>query len=496
MAFSRDLKDFVAAFQAGYKMIPSQTEKEYEKAKLEYQKALTRKMNAEDPGLDSELKRAQIDATKALAEHRRNPQATGYKGRYALEPLDEDQQAEVDKIETPTVPEDPDVPEFAHGGAVPITRGGNPMDWRQMQQQTQPRPRMAGGGISLDSMISQRTRSEMPWNQQPAAPTPQYRPRTAIPHYADGGVVEEDQAAPAEEEKLPQGFSYTAVKDAVKGGYESLSEQFKLNGAVDSPAAGRAKEAMQKGIGAIDPTQLAEVDKAAGLENMPEDRRNMARLAALWEFYQKQGMPNRAKAASADLLQTYRMIHNRYDAIAKAAAEEGDVDGAVDAALRAYSYIPDGKTIKIKKTDKGYAYSYTDDETGKVVAKAILSPDEILAAVTNHGMDSFDDLVMASGDKDEIGKLREDRQAKRAETREYNSEKRAVRAENRKKMGAVEYDEDGNPVGSAEFSKEKPAQIESVEQFDELPIGAWFTNPKDGKVIKKTKERFAAPSGE
>ena len=438
MAFSRDLKDFVAAFQAGYKMIPSKTDEDYKKAMTEYQKALKGKLDREaaayDPELEKREKLAGIAHKESLAKYYSRPDAgtRTYRGANSPEVLTPEQEAAVGGIGV-NVPLDPDVDEFKRGGmvqAVPVKR------------------------------------------------------------YAEGGMVEEEEpkpeGPPADMPAAAPGFSFMAASDAVQGAYESLNDEFKLNGAMPGPNDGRAKEAMQKGIGAVDPKQLDEVDQAMGIQQMPEDRRNMARLAGVWQFYQEQGLPNRAKKAAGDLLQTYRMISNRFHAIAKQCAAEGNVDGAVEAGMRAYAYIPDSGTIKCQKTKDGrYQYSYTDDKTGKVVHKALLTPDEILAAVTNHGASSFDDLVMASGNKEEIGKLREDRQEKRAVRAGEAREKRDARQVNRKRMGDTpDY-----------LSKESPAKIESNEMFDELPLGAWFINPSDGKVIKKTKER-TAPAGE
>lgn len=526
MSFSQDLKDFVAAFQAGYRMIPSQTDEEYKKAQTEL---LKRKMASEDPELERQLKLAEIDKSKAYADYYRRPDAgvRTYRGANSPETLTPEQQQQIEQLQggNPYGLDDPNVPEFADGGMFQMPQmsgipmgGGFPMTgmfgrnpaFQQRFAQFQPkmdalREKLQGVWSRIPQLqgmpqfqMPQMGAVTQPSNQQGAIPMqgfampqgqmPKYGGQMPnMPQYAEGGLVDEQETVDNPEEDkaegLPAGFSYAAAQDAVKGGYESLAEQFKQTGAVSVPND-RGKQAMESGMGAVDPKQLDEVDKAAGLENMPEDRKNMARLATVWEFYMKNGMPNRAKAAAGDLLQTYRMIHNRFSAIAQEAAQQGDVDGAVDAALRAYSYIPDGKTYKIKKRDDGrYVYSYTDDKTGKTVSKGILTPDEILGAVTQHGMNSFDDLVMASGNKDEIAKLKEDRAAERQVASEGRAEKRALAKETRDRFK------------DAGMSQDDPAEIFSQEDIDALPLGRYFKNPADGRVLRKlrAKPKAAAP---
>jgi hypothetical protein len=44
------------------------------------------------------------------------------------------------------------------------------------------------------------------------------------------------------------------------------------------------------------------------------------------------------------------------------------------------------------------------------------------------------------------------------------------------------------PAGGDGSSKEKAAAIRTREDFDKLPAGAWFINPKDKKPLQKKKK--------
>jgi len=534
MSFSQELKDFTASFQAGYKMVPSQTDEEYKRAQTEYQKALTHRVSASNPALDDALKSARIDSEKAHAEYYRGGGGGGGRGRSpaedkydwrsglspeTMDDLNNGANTYADELEQ----------DFAHGGQVAAIPDGqlDPNSGMQMRRQSRgevpqgpwnplrgnvpqldpnsgmtqraqsrgevpqgawnplwgntPQVNSPFGPLDSNSGMTQRrqARAELPqgpwnplWGNTPQAQNPyanpygRARPKAptlggkmqGIPSYAAGGVVDDEEAegpapeateneAPSSVHALPLstmqaipenrmsdspgktspdyaepmvedpnrptpqglGFSFAASTDAAKAGLEDVATRFGLNGAVPDPnKQQRGREAMENGIEAVDPKQLQEVDKAIGpaVSRLTEDQRNMARLAYVYEFFMKNGEQKRARNAAGDLVQTYRMISNRYGAIAKAAGAEGDIDGAVDAAARAYAYIPDGKDLKIQKNEKGgYVFTYVDSSTGKVIEKGVKSPEEVLQIVTKHGLNNFDELVMASGNKDEIGAM-------------------------------------------------------------------------------------------
>lgn len=523
MGFSADLRAFVQAFQAGYKLIPSQTDEEYKKAQTEYQKSLTEKLkwdqSPEMRALDLRERNAEVLKNEAYAKHYGSG-AAGPRPRVGdLEVLTPEQQEELDKLEG-RVPFDPEVTEdFAHGGMFTGRFQGNrpamagmgaiPMsfmqgfDFRQMMDPNAWRNQAMQWGNRMQGAVPMRP--QRPEGQMRPAVTQQVTPGFAapmdndgarpkarkyggaipgVPQYADGGAVEE--TTPTGTGTLPQGFSLLAVEDAVKGGEEGINEMFGLNGAVGVPDGPRREEAKEKGVNAVDPKQLEEVDQAMGIQNMPEDRRNLARLAGVWEFYQKQGMPKRAKNAAGELLQTYKMIKNRYEAIAKQAAEEGDVEGAIDAAVRMYAWIPDGKSVKVRraKDGKNYVYSYVDDKSGKEVHKQLMSPEEILQEITSYGMTGEEDLAYAADDKEEISAIAATKANKRKVEDDVRADNRSARSDNRR---AMRDDPD-------KYTAKNPAKIESWEQFDQLPLGAYFVNPSTGDIVPKTKER-TAPGG-
>ncbi|WP_431557867.1 hypothetical protein [Methyloceanibacter sp.] len=131
---------------------------------------------------------------------------------------------------------------------------------------------------------------------------------------------------------------------------------------------------------------------------LSEDQRDIARMARVYRYYLSRGETAKAEGAARALLQVYRMMSNRFAAISAAALEGGELDATTRAALRAYAYIPDGRDVQLRKTSDGrIAYVYKDEQSGKVIGKGILTPDEMLAHVTAGGMRNLDDLEVAAG---------------------------------------------------------------------------------------------------
>lgn len=488
MSFSRDLKDFASAFATGYRIVESPVEMAYQRARTE---KLRNENAAFDPELERAFRRSQVEANQALAARRRRP-AVATRGRSGMEYMT----PEMEAAHAAGLDDYAEGVAFENGGAVPSYRYGGWVDedW-------------------IDRPAGQATQRVSP--PEPAQVAPSAIPSRAAPVPEAAPVEPEARQEAPRPSPPPPNFTATAL-EAAKAGIEEARVQVGLDGAVDTPDAARRTEALQKGINSVDPKQLEEVDAAISqgtgtdMSQMPVSQKNMMRLAYSYDFYTKNNMPKRAKAAAADLLQTYRLIHNRYIAIAQTAANEGDVDGAVDAALRAYAYIPDGRQVDIDKTEDGYAFSYTDEETGKTISEALLSPDEILQAVTKHGMNSFDDLVLASGDKEGLKRMAEDRAEERRIDGENRADKRAVAAYDKRQQDALAKEVRAREQAAAVrdeknkrddkkdlkklrkdiltnfmgLSEEEPIKVIDPEELSVIPAGRFIELP-NGKVMKK-----------
>lgn len=265
-----------------------------------------------------------------------------------------------------------------------------------------------------------------------------YKPFNPRRHYADGGAVEEDDdieddfeadaldqedAAEDDEEAVPtsitsqgntptRGYSVQAAHDAVQDGlkFAKTATQGDDSGednpreALEVSAQSRQRRPggvrnYLRGAGAASPDEVAAVRKAIDPQGkMSESEVTMASLAHVYEWKLRQGDPQGAARAAASLIQYHRQVASRYQALAKVAAENGDVDGTVKAMLKAHANIPDGKDLKVTKTQDGkLAYSMVDSQTGKVVEQNIATPDEVLAFASRGGIQSFDEFLQRTG---------------------------------------------------------------------------------------------------
>lgn len=248
-------------------------------------------------------------------------------------------------------------------------------------------------------------------------PAPRYGLTPAIPtepvqQFADGGLVDEgsdpnnedDIPAPAmgatdvsARSRISHDAGYDAVNAGLKYGVQALGAA-----GVPTPQRRQRMQALARGAGAAPLADMQQIFKKIDPQGaMGDSERNLAALSAVYQYKLRAGDPQGAQRAAFTMLQHYRLASQRYAAIAAAAAEHGDVDGAAKAAMKAYANIPDGKDFKIKKTADGQLqYTLTDEKTGKTVGQGIASPQQLAAAamgVATKGFDQF--LLSAAGER-------------------------------------------------------------------------------------------------
>ena len=207
-----------------------------------------------------------------------------------------------------------------------------------------------------------------------------------------GGAATEGEIA----EMFPSGSVHKSARNAAKAGLEYAIDSYGLNMdyAVGTPESDQAAEAFVSGEGAADPEQVEyaedvvqEIAAEAGFE-INESELPMYTLASVYEAYIGVGKPEEAKKAAAAVVQHYQKLFAQYGAVAKAAASQGDIDGAVEAAAKAYAQVPDGYDVVFNNTGDGrYEVVMTNQETGEVTNRALLTPEEIggLAMEINPG---------------------------------------------------------------------------------------------------------------
>lgn len=202
------------------------------------------------------------------------------------------------------------------------------------------------------------------------------------------------------------GYSPQAAHDAALDGirYAQRETGSMEHGAIEVSSQRRqtGQRAYLSGAGAATPDEMSAVRKKIDPEGkMSDSERNMAALAHVYEWNLKQNKPREAQQAAASMIQYFRQVSGRYQAIAAAAAEKGDIDGAMNAMLKAHANIPDGKDMKlVKRGDGSVAYSFVDTQSGKTIEKGVATPDQILQFATKGAQRNMDEFIaQASGER-------------------------------------------------------------------------------------------------
>lgn len=434
MGFGREIRDFIAAAQAGYKLAGSASDEEY--------KTLRNKM------LKSKMSptrlQAEEDLLKARAERaRRGPQARPMHPA-AVRALDEKTnyyRTRNELLKNPPAP--PRVPS-AVDDAVPVPP---PATGRSLGPQS---------ALDVDDEYdTAEVDPDMIEENEPfmtGAQGGHVRPihkMKKVKHFADGGAVEdEDDLADAgavedytddvenadpdddgddntggaidvdaEEDELPAaaaptsgqapaGYSPQAAHDAALAGVKHAKQATAgpvKNGAVEVSAQSRqpnARAAYIQRKGAATQNEMDEVRKAIDPENkLSPSQRNMAALAHVYEYNLRQNNPQGAARAAASMMQYFGQVSGRYQALAKVAAESGDVDGAVKAMMKAHQNIPDGQDLRVfKRGDGSIGYSFIDEKSGNVIEEGLASPNQLLEFATKGAQRSMEDFIaQASG---------------------------------------------------------------------------------------------------
>ncbi|MCC6887202.1 MAG: hypothetical protein IT536_01480 [Hyphomicrobiales bacterium] len=244
---------------------------------------------------------------------------------------------------------------------------------------------------------------------------PAYARGGAVPAYAyeDGGVVDsnlgddpdddlnddpndddldDDPRMPAE--PAPQ-YSFAAANNAARDG---LITAARLTG-ISGQAVGGSPAAYVRGAGAASHQEMEAVRRAVDPHNrMSEAERNLAALSHVYEFHLKNNNPQGAQRAAASMMQYFRLVSGRYQALARAAAHNGDVDGATRAFLKSYANLPDGNNLSIaRRPDGSYEYSVQDLGDDRVVTRGIATPQQVLQFATRNAMGFDEAIVRAAG---------------------------------------------------------------------------------------------------
>lgn len=121
-----------------------------------------------------------------------------------------------------------------------------------------------------------------------------------------------------------------------------------------SPRTSEAARALALNVGAPRPEQVAELVRAVDPDGkLPRDQQLMAGWSAYYDHYSKKGDLDKAARGAAAMLMYSKQVSQRAGALALAALEKGDVQGAANAMKAAYDYIPDGVAVRVKTAGPG-----------------------------------------------------------------------------------------------------------------------------------------------
>jgi hypothetical protein len=230
------------------------------------------------------------------------------------------------------------------------------------------------------------------------APIPPERPVTS-----EGTPEGAGDASPAARAN-PRIAGFEKAHEAVMEGLNYSLQQMGVGsaGAVEDPSRAAAMANYLKGAGAAPQSLIKQAEQIVDPNGeLSESERTMGTLGTVYNHYLKQGDSEKAKKAAASIVQYQRRLFSTYASIAQAAAENGDVDQTVEAAIRAYSSVPDGRDLKVSKTEDGrFQVEITDEATGEVIQKPVLSPQEIGAWAMKVTPGSFDEYIAgAAGER-------------------------------------------------------------------------------------------------
>lgn len=393
MAFGKEIREFIAAMAAGEKMMSSFGDREYKRLRQQLLHTQIRKANdPETERLDKDLKRASIAAKNRVGVDVGGVKAANAKLLGAK--YDYYRQLQENAKNQPKAPS-------AADSVTPIVPPSEDKG-RAVEPDGYDEPVVdevgAGEGISADD------EDTMAFRRGGAVP------RKAVPAYDDGGEVEEDLEDTDTDTDLDDdditsegnnlGFSPAAAHDAAR---EGIQYAMRATGAdegerqaldeVSSQRRQGSRSAYLARSGASSHEEMEAVRNAIDPQKrLTDSQRNMAALAHVYKWNLERGDPEGAKRAAASMLQYYGHMADRYSALAKVAAESGNVDATVQNLLKMHANVPDGMDLRVVKTPTGIAYTYQDEATGKVYEKGIASPDQIVQFATK-GLVSMESLI-------------------------------------------------------------------------------------------------------
>lgn len=338
MGFSREVKDFVAGFQSGWKMIEDAQSKDI------YNRYLEGKMGDEDLSkYDPRLKATpKTGFGKILGgwfdsgeEEGETPVLEGAdRGRAILE-------AKIKRaIELGLTDE-----------VIKLTKSRKDFDTIART-----------GSVGFEPVKPPKAPDLSGAAPDPVLPVePEFSRGGMVQRYALGGMAEEMP----EDENPAKLFS--AAQPAVAAGLRAIQSRLNVP-AVDDGTPNPEVEKFAKGEGRMSEEEIRALDAKIDPDNeLTPGQRSAARLSAIYQFYGDD--PDTAADASARLLLREKWVSQARGGLALQALEQDDVKSAAKLVADAYNEnLPDGNTIHVKvdPVDKGVVFQQLNEMQEKI----------------------------------------------------------------------------------------------------------------------------------
>ena len=204
------------------------------------------------------------------------------------------------------------------------------------------------------------------------------------------------------------GSVYKEGRKAALAGFEYLANSYGLDqdSAVDSPEMEQAAADLMSGKDAAEPEQVEEAEriaqetaKEAGFE-LNQDEVPIYTLSMVYNAYIGTGQLEEAQKVAGAITMHYLKLASQYSAVAKVAAGQGDTAGVAEALAKVYANVPDGSKAEFNELSDGrYEVVITNQETGEVTNRNIMTPEEMGGAAMKINPSDFLTVITAAEGK-------------------------------------------------------------------------------------------------
>lgn len=174
------------------------------------------------------------------------------------------------------------------------------------------------------------------------------------------------------------------ANEAVAAGMDWLTNWLEGGAAIGQAAPDRATKMQAFAMNANAPTSndIAEIDRTIDPKGeLAPHLRSIARLNGMYDFYLKQGNPEKASKMAWSMAQYARKMAMSGGAQMQALIEKGNMAGAAKVFEKVYEEMPNGNDIKVKPVKGGIEYKVFDID-GNPTDGGRLAIDEVMRLAT------------------------------------------------------------------------------------------------------------------